>query len=66
MRFGERGNLFLGQVAFVGTTVVELVAIGLGVDAAEDGTELGQVDLADTGELVEDLLLFELQLFLVG
>ena len=33
---------------------------------AEDGPELRQFNLANTGELVEYLLLLELQLFLVG
>ena len=63
---GEGTNLFLREPTFVRTAKVELVAICLCMYAPQDGHKLGQFHLADTCQLVEDLLLLELQLRLVG
>ena len=46
------GDVFSGQPALVGTAEVELVTVFLRLHAAEDGTELGKLDLADARELV--------------
>ena len=56
------GDVFPGQPALVGATEVELVTVFLCLHAAEDRTEFRKFDLADTRELVEDLLLLKLQL----
>jgi len=58
-------QLFAGQPTLICAAEVELVAVGLCLDGAEDGAELGQFDFADAMELVVNLLLLELQLLLV-
>ncbi len=63
---GEGTDLLLGQIPFVRTAVIELIAILLRLHAAEDGSEVGEGDLSDTRQLVEDLLLLELQLLFIG
>ena len=59
-------KLLLRQVALVGTAEVQFVAVLLGLHRAEDGPELGQLNLADACQLIEDLLLLEPELLVVG
>ena len=58
-------QLETGQPALVGTAKVELVAVFLCLDTAQDGMEFRQLHFADTRQLVVHLLLLHLQLFLV-
>ena len=58
-------QLITGQPAFVGTSKVELVAVFLRLDTAQDGMELRQLHFADTRQLVVHLLLLKLELLFV-
>ena len=62
----QGGNLFLGQIAFIGTSEVELIAIGLRMNAAKNRVKLWQLHLSDAMQLVVDLLLLEAELLFVG
>ena len=58
-------NLLFGQPALVGTAKLKFVAILRCLGRAEDGAELGQFNLPNPRQLVENLLLLEPQLLLV-
>ena len=62
---GQCLNLLFGQVALVGTTKVELIAILLCLYRTKNGAELRQFYLADACQLVVYLLLLHAQLLLV-
>ena len=64
--FNIRFYLLPCQIPLVGTAEVELVAVFLRLHAAQDGTELRQVHLANASQLVVHLLLLELELLFVG
>ena len=64
--FGEALNLLFCQIPLVGTAKVEFVAVFLCLYAAKNGAELRQFHFSDAMQLVIDLLLFELELFLIG
>ena len=50
----------------VGESELQFVAVLVDLFAAKDRGDLGQLDLTDTGEVVDDLLLLVAQLLLVG
>ena len=62
----QRGNFLVGQIALVGASKVQLVAVFLSLDTSQDGAKFGQLYLADACQLVKDLLLLHAQLFVVG
>ena len=59
-------QLLAGQPPLVGTAEVQLVAVLLRLHTAQDGAELRQLHLTDARQLVFHLLLFHLELCLVG
>ena len=63
---GKSADLFFGQIALVGTSVVQFVTVFLRFDAAQYGAEFRQLHFANAMQLVEHLLLFELQLLFIG
>ena len=62
---GQGRYLLFCQVAFIRTTKVELIAVGLCLYTAEYRTKLRQLNLSNTSQLVVHLFLLVLQLFLV-
>ena len=66
LRLWQGSDFFLCKISLIRTAIIEFVAILLRLHAAEDGSEVGEGDLSDTRQLVEDLLLLELQLLFIG
>ena len=62
----ESVEFLAGIPPLVGTAVFGLVAIFLGFDRTQDGAELGQFHLSDSGQLIHHLLLLGLELVLIG
>ena len=60
------GKFFLCEPPTVTATKLEFVAIGCGLDRAKDRRDRRQVDLADTRQLIKDLLLLGFKLLLIG
>ena len=59
-------DLFLCQIAFIGASEVEFIAILSCLDASQDGAELWQFNFADTCQLVFHLLMLRFQLLVIG
>ena len=59
-------DLLLRQPAAGRECKFELVAIELRLFRAQDGADRGQLDFADSGQLILDLRLLQSQLFVVG
>ena len=61
-----RRELLVGQPAFVREGIFEFVAVGPYLVGADDGHNLGKVDLGDARQHVDDLLALAFELKLIG